>query len=159
MKNLKQVLAWKGHPWFPLIWETYLKLTLLMPGYEVLQIKEKWGSLRFYVQVPRYMLWLNYRTKTFEKLLDYIYEILDDVEERSFHPAPSSIVVDFEDLNSEEYERGFDAGVRAERAVIYDNLRRYLELTREDEDEPAGTNVEWDDGFQAAMALVRGMQK
>ena len=42
-----------------------------------------------------------------------------------------------------------------ERESILAMLQSYLELTHEDADEPASVNVEWDRGFQAAMALIR----
>jgi hypothetical protein len=48
-------------------------------------------------------------------------------------------------------------GAYEERMRIYSKLQSYLELTLEpDEFGTVTHNPEWDAGFQAAMALVRG---
>ena len=45
-----------------------------------------------------------------------------------------------------------------ERAFIVNHLEKYYELTRFSKDvEDAAENPEWDAGFQAALALVKGL--
>jgi len=39
-----------GPGWFPLIIETDRRLSDLDPGYQVVQLKAKWGELRYYIQ-------------------------------------------------------------------------------------------------------------
>lgn len=37
-----------GNPWYPIIKRTHERLTQLDPGYNITQIKEKFGGLRYY---------------------------------------------------------------------------------------------------------------
>ena len=125
MRNWKKVLEWRNHPWFWPIAKTHIKLSLMMPGYEILDIKEKWYSLRFYPQVPRYMLWLNYHTRFFERVLDKIYEILATLEEQCYLPASSGIKVELDDLDNDEFLRGFHAGEKSERHHLMKLIGEY----------------------------------
>ncbi len=54
---------------------------------------------------------------------------------------------------------GYRAGKKAEREQIIKQLQDYWELTFEpNEDGSIVDNPEWDNGFQAAIALIRGQQ-
>jgi hypothetical protein len=44
-----------------------------------------------------------------------------------------------------------------EREIILHELRKYFELTKFSEIEGAANNPEWDAGYQAAMAIIRGL--
>jgi hypothetical protein len=46
------VEQFEGHPWYPIIKRTHDRLTELIPGYNILQIKEKFGGLRYYIRYP-----------------------------------------------------------------------------------------------------------
>lgn len=39
----------EGHPWFPAIKRCHERLQELVPGYNIRQIKEKFGGLRYYI--------------------------------------------------------------------------------------------------------------
>ncbi len=55
---------------------------------------------------------------------------------------------------------GYNAGKKAEREQIIKQLQNYFELTFEpNEDGSVVDNPEWDNGFQAAIALIKGEQK
>lgn len=41
-----------GDGWLPLIRDLHEQLTIIAPGYEVMQIKAKFGGLRYYVMTP-----------------------------------------------------------------------------------------------------------
>ena len=43
------VELWKEDPWYPAIKNAHDELTRLFPGYNISQIKEKFGGLRFYI--------------------------------------------------------------------------------------------------------------
>jgi len=53
----------------------------------------------------------------------------------------------------------FYQGADAERERILTLLQDYLELTRLPGDNGVEENHEWDAGFQAAMALIKGNAK
>ena len=42
-----------GKGWYPLVVELDQKLEKLVPGYEVNQVKEKFGTLRYYFEIPQ----------------------------------------------------------------------------------------------------------
>jgi hypothetical protein len=42
--------AWVGDGWRPIVIEAFNKIESLLPGYEIIQIKEKFGGLRFYCE-------------------------------------------------------------------------------------------------------------
>lgn len=50
--NEQHVEIWREHPWFPIIEQTHQALEELIPGYTVLQIKQKFGGLRYYFRFP-----------------------------------------------------------------------------------------------------------
>lgn len=43
---------WKDDPWYPAIKLAHKSLTQLVPGYNIAQIKEKFGGLRYYISFP-----------------------------------------------------------------------------------------------------------
>jgi hypothetical protein len=43
---------WAGDDWYPIIEQTHERLTKLIPGYNILQIKDKFGGLRYYYGAP-----------------------------------------------------------------------------------------------------------
>lgn len=52
LSNEEQVEKWRDHPWFPIIERTHRALEELIPGYMVIQIKQKFGGLRYYFRFP-----------------------------------------------------------------------------------------------------------
>lgn len=64
--------------WMPLVRALDKKLTKLIPGYEVLQVKEKFGGLRYYIEIP------NYEYPRDEKLYDKVYDLIGEYEKVSF---------------------------------------------------------------------------
>jgi len=46
------VEQFKNDPWYPAISEAHRQLTSLIPGYNIGQIKEKFGGLRYYIDYP-----------------------------------------------------------------------------------------------------------
>jgi len=46
------VEGFKNDPWYPAISEAHRQLTSLIPGYNIGQIKEKFGGLRYYIDYP-----------------------------------------------------------------------------------------------------------
>lgn len=42
----------KDHPWYPAILKAHLELEELIPGYNITDIKEKFGGLRYYFSYP-----------------------------------------------------------------------------------------------------------
>ena len=58
--NEQHVEIWREHPWFPIIEQTHQALEELIPGYTVLQIKQKFGGLRYYFRFPGLLkVWLS----------------------------------------------------------------------------------------------------
>ena len=51
--NDEYVAEWEGDPWYPAIKGAHDKLTELIPGYHIEQIKEKFWFLRYYFTAPR----------------------------------------------------------------------------------------------------------
>lgn len=52
LNNDFYVEQWKDDPWYWIIKDTHERLTRLIPGYNIAQIKEKFGGLRFYYDEP-----------------------------------------------------------------------------------------------------------
>lgn len=46
------VEQFKGHPWYPAIAAAHKRLTEIIPGYNITQIKNKFGGLRYYIDYP-----------------------------------------------------------------------------------------------------------
>ena len=51
---LRKVLLWRGHKWFPTILAAHIMLSITIPGYQIAQIKIKYGALRYYVDRPKW---------------------------------------------------------------------------------------------------------
>lgn len=67
------------------------------------------------------------------------------------------IGVHIDDLDNPAYLRGVVAGEEIERNRVIDRLERYFELVEySSETEGAEPNEEWDNGFRAALALIKG---
>jgi hypothetical protein len=55
------------------------------------------------------------------------------------------------------FNSGLESGKGSERKRLVDTLLIYLELTKEPNDEGLVTdNPEWEAGFQAAVAIIKG---
>jgi len=55
------------------------------------------------------------------------------------------------------WKQGFKTGIRLERERVLKVLENYFDLTRFSvEVEGAEKNEDWDNGFQAAIALIKG---
>lgn len=54
------------------------------------------------------------------------------------------------------YNQGVERGVASERERIIEMLKNYFELTLLPGDNGVEENPEWDCGFQAAIALIKG---
>lgn len=64
------------------------------------------------------------------------------------------------DTSVKAFNSGYLQGAWDERMRITKALADYFEITQEPDDEGNVTeNLEWDRGFQAAMALIKGEQK
>lgn len=50
--NDAYVAEWEGDPWYPAIKEAHDLLSHFIPGYQITQIKTKFGGLRFYFVLP-----------------------------------------------------------------------------------------------------------
>lgn len=50
--NLYYLDQWEDHPWYPAIFDAHVALEELIPGYNISQIKEKFGTLRYYIDFP-----------------------------------------------------------------------------------------------------------
>lgn len=46
------VAEWVDDPWYPVISKLHADLKALVPCYGIAQIKEKFGGLRYYVELP-----------------------------------------------------------------------------------------------------------
>lgn len=51
--NAKLLDEWKEDGWWPVIEELDKNLSLVVPGYRILQIKEKFFGLRYYIDTTR----------------------------------------------------------------------------------------------------------
>jgi hypothetical protein len=52
LNNDYYVEQFKDDPWYPIIKRTHERLTELIPGYNIAQIKDKFGGLRYYFDFP-----------------------------------------------------------------------------------------------------------
>lgn len=52
LNNDYYVERFQGDPWYRIIKRTHERLEELIPGYNIRQIKEKFGGLRFYYDLP-----------------------------------------------------------------------------------------------------------
>lgn len=52
LNNDYYIQEWEGHPWYPAIKACHEELTAALPGYNIAQIKEKFGGLRYYIDMP-----------------------------------------------------------------------------------------------------------
>lgn len=52
LSNDHYVEQFKDHPWYYIINWTHERLTQIIPGYSIAQIKEKFGGLRYYISYP-----------------------------------------------------------------------------------------------------------
>jgi hypothetical protein len=50
--NAEHLEEWENDPWGPAIFKCHNQLSHIIPGYEITQIKEKFGGLRYYFQLP-----------------------------------------------------------------------------------------------------------
>lgn len=50
--NEEYLAAWVNDPWYPAIKDAHDLLSHFIPGYQITQIKHKFGDLRFYYVVP-----------------------------------------------------------------------------------------------------------
>ena len=50
--NDHYVEQFKDHPWYPAIKAAHERLTEIIPGYNIAQIKNKFGGLRYYIDYP-----------------------------------------------------------------------------------------------------------
>lgn len=66
---------------------------------------------------------------------------------------------DLNDLIHTNAVVAFEQGVKTERQRIIKLLEGYLEVTQLPSDYGIEINEEWDAGFQAALALIKGEQK
>lgn len=57
------VAEFEGHPWYPAILEAHHSLTQAVPGYNIVQIKEKFNGLRFYYDLPEELNTDEYRAR------------------------------------------------------------------------------------------------
>ena len=62
---------WLRDPWYPVLARLNDDITELESEYEIIQIKEKFGGLRYYIQLPM---------GTHEDLRDRIYELITKAE-------------------------------------------------------------------------------
>lgn len=63
--------------WYQLIVDTNNKMKFMCPDYEIYQIKEKFGTLRFYWGIPRDSAWFKSKN---EDELQLIRSIMTDIE-------------------------------------------------------------------------------
>jgi hypothetical protein len=66
---------------------------------------------------------------------------------------------DLQDLIHTNALRAYEQGVERERERIIKRLEAYFELSQLPGDNGTEENPEWDNGFQAAIALIKGKQK
>jgi len=49
-----EVMKWKNDPWFEILYKLESSLSTIDRDYEIIQIKEKFGNLRFYIHSDSY---------------------------------------------------------------------------------------------------------
>lgn len=52
LNNDHYVSQFENDPWYPIIKRTHDELNCIVPGYNISQIKEKFGGLRYYISFP-----------------------------------------------------------------------------------------------------------
>lgn len=52
LNNPAYLAKWEGDPWFPILKQTDEALERIIPGYNIAQVKEKFGGLRYYITYP-----------------------------------------------------------------------------------------------------------
>lgn len=52
LNNDYYVNHWRDNPWYDIVVEAHKELTALVPGYNISQLKDKFGRLRFYIDLP-----------------------------------------------------------------------------------------------------------
>lgn len=53
LNNDYYVEQFRDDPWYPIIKQTHERLTAVIPGYNIAQIKDKFGGLRYYFDEPQ----------------------------------------------------------------------------------------------------------
>lgn len=69
--------------WHQLIIDTDRRMRLMWPQYEIHQIKEKFGTLRFYCGIPQSDEWDSLPDQTREDIQEIMWAIEQDAERRS----------------------------------------------------------------------------
>ncbi len=65
--NQEHLAVWLDDPWYPAIKRTDERLEEIVPGYQIAQIKEKFGGLRYYIYMPE---------NTSEKAFNEAYRVI-----------------------------------------------------------------------------------
>ena len=74
------VEQFRGDPWFPAIENAHKNLSLIIPGYNIVQIKDKFGGLRFYYDLPDELNTDEYRARA-DRVISYAEGWVDGYEE------------------------------------------------------------------------------
>ena len=74
-----------GAGWKPLIKELNEKIEALFPNYDIEQIKEKFGALRYYISIP----WNEDETEEEARNRDVAYELTEEYEDKSMKVCES----------------------------------------------------------------------
>jgi hypothetical protein len=51
--NEEVLAAWEDDEWYEALVDLHTDLMGIMPGYKIVQIKSKFGGLRYYIEYPR----------------------------------------------------------------------------------------------------------
>lgn len=51
--RLREIEGWSGHPWYPVLKRLDKDIAKLVPDYSLVQLKTKFGGLRYYVSFPK----------------------------------------------------------------------------------------------------------
>ena len=52
MSNIEHIKAWEGDTWYPAISMCHENISRVVPNYNIVQIKDKFGGLRYYYNLP-----------------------------------------------------------------------------------------------------------
>lgn len=85
MGSLQQIWEWRFDQRVWIILRIHLTLSVLIPGYQIYQIKMKYGSLRYYFSPPRYFIWLANKFDWVQRLWDLAYEVVDEAEQQTMY--------------------------------------------------------------------------
>lgn len=77
--NEIEVLQWEDDPWYPAIRRAHDRLTQEVPGYKIVQIKDKFGGLRFYYSLPDDLNTDEYRGRA-DRIVSYAEGWVDGLE-------------------------------------------------------------------------------